>query len=329
MADYYVQRSSGGLVITEGTQISAEGTGWLYAPHIHTNAQMEGWKMVVDKVHAAGGVIYCQLWHLGRQSHSSFHPQTQRIVSASAIAMTGKAKTIHGEEAEPEVPHALTIEEIKQTIEDFVHSAKMAQKAGFDGIELHSANGYLLDQFLQTCSNKRTDEYGGSVENRARLLTSVFDAIVESGAFPSNRIGFRLSPNGSFGGMGSEDNAETFLEVAKIMNVRKPAYVHVMDGLGFGYHNKCRALTVSDFRRVFDSPILCNVGLTKEIAEGMIRSGAADMAVFGRLYMSNPDLPERFANDWELNDLPPYETWWRPIGEKGYTDFAAHKETDE
>lgn len=326
MGDYYEQRAGGGLIISEGTQISKEGTGWLNAPHIHTEEQMQAWKSIVSRVHQADGVIYMQLWHIGRQSHTSFHPDTHRIVSASAIPMpTGKTKTIHGEEAEPETPHALTKEEIQQTIRDFVHSAKLAQAAGFDGIELHSANGYLIDQFLQSCSNVRTDEYGGSVENRTRLLVEVFQAIVESGAFPPNRIGFRLSPNGSFGGMGSPDNDTAFLEIAKIMNELNPAYMHLMDGLGFGYHGKCKALTAADFRKVFDHPIICNVGLTKEVAEGMVRSGACDLTCFGRLFMSNPDLPERFANDWPLNDMPPYETWWRPTGATGYTDWPVYK----
>jgi N-ethylmaleimide reductase len=333
MAEYYEQRATAGLIITEGTQISIEGTGWLNAPHLHKEVHCEGWKPVVARVHEASGVIYCQLWHLGRQSHSSFHPDTNRIVSASNIPMPPgqyQVKTTAGEAVDNEIPHSLTIDEIQQTIRDFVHSAKLAQAAGFDGIELHGANGYLIDQFFQSCSNQRTDEYGiGSVENRCRLLVEIFQAIVASGAFPAHRIGFRMSPNGTFGGMGSADNDSTFIEIAKIMNELQPAYLHLMDGTGFGFHGLCKALTATDFRKVFDHPIICNVGLTKEIAEGMIRSGACDLACFGRLYISNPDLPERFANDYPLNELAPYDTWWRPTGAQGYTDWPVYSGAEE
>ena len=289
---------------------------------------MEGWKKVTDRVHARGGKIYLQLWHMGRQSHSSYHPTTNRIVSASNIPVTGsKAKTIAMEETEPEVPVPLSVEEIKQTVQDFVEAAKRCKEAGFDGVEVHGANGYLVDQFLQSCSNIRTDEYGGSFENRIRFLKEIVEAIIESGAYPANRIGFRISPNGAFGGMGSEDNFEMFTFVAKEMNKYGLAYIHVMDGLGFGYHGKCKVVTCADIRKHWDGIIICNVGLTKEIAEGMIRSGAADMACFGRLYISNPDLPERFANDWPLAEPAPYPTWWSHIGASGYTDFPTYEQT--
>ncbi len=326
-AEYYEQRASAGLVITEATAISEEAYGWRNAPQICTDEQVEGWKKVVDRVHAKGGKIYLQLWHMGRQSHSTYHPTTNRVVSASNIAMAGKTKTYLMEESDPEVPVALSVEEIQQTVQDFVHAAKKCQEAGFDGVEIHGANGYLVDQFLQSCSNVRTDEYGGSFENRLRFLKEIVEAIVASGAYPANRIGFRISPNGGFGGMGSEDNIEMFTYLAQEMNKYGLAYIHVMDGLGFGYHGKCRAMTCSDIRKHWDGIIMCNVGLTKEIAEGLIRSGAADMACFGRLYISNPDLPERFANDWPLADPAPYETWWGHTGAKGYTDFPTYEET--
>jgi len=314
-------------LITEATAVSQEGQGWRNAPMITTDAHAEAWKKITDAVHDKGSLIYLQLWHQGRQAHSSFHPETKRTVSASAIPMgSGKVKTIDGEEVEPEVPHALTVEEIKDTIRDFVNGAKLAKKAGFDGVELHSANGYLIDQFLQSCSNQRTDEYGGSIENRVRFLKEIVEAIIESEAFPANRIGFRLSPNGTYGGMGSADNFETFVFAAKEMNAYGLAYLHVLDGLGFGFHDKDKAVTAADMRKVYDGPIISNVGLTRDTAEGMIRSGAVDAVAFGRLFMSNPDLVERFENDWPLADLPPYETWWRPTAEKGYTDWPTYKE---
>jgi N-ethylmaleimide reductase len=325
MREYYEQRSSGGLIITEATAISQEGHGWRNAPQIINERHAAGWKKVVEAVHAKEGLIYLQLWHMGRQAHSSFHPATKRIVGPSPIPMTGKTKNSDMEEVEPEVPHALTLEEIEELKKDYVKAAHLAKKAGFDGVEIHSANGYLMDEFLQSCSNQRTDKYGGSPENRVRLLAEVVEAIIADGSYPANRIGFRLSPNGAFGGMGSEDNPETFTVCAQTMNKYGLAYLHLMDGTGFGYHGKAPVMTAVDFRKVFDGPILCNVGLTRDIAEGMIRSGACDVAVFGRLYISNPDLPERFANDWPVAEPAPYETWWKPTGAEGYTDWAVYE----
>lgn len=322
---YYEQRASGGLVLTEATGISEEGYGWRNAAAIYTDEHVEGWKKVTERVHAKDGKIFCQLWHMGRFSHSSYHPSTNRIVSASAEKMAGKVKTSENEDVESEVPHALTIEEIKTTIADYVNAAEKAKAAGFDGVELHSANGYLIDQFLQSKTNKRSDEYGGPKENRIRFLKEVTEAIIASGAFPANRIGFRLSPNGSFGDMGSEDNFETFVYVAKEMNTYNLAYMHVMDGLGFGSHGKDKIVTCADLRKVYDGIIMANVGLTKEVAEGMVRSGAVDLVCFGRLYISNPDLPERFANNWPLADSAPYETWWGHTAEKGYTDWPVYE----
>jgi len=266
---------------------------------------------------------------MGRQAHSSFHPTTKRTVSASAEKMAGTVKSSEGENVEGEVPHALTVDEIKTTIADYVHAAEKAKAAGFDGIEVHGANGYLIDQFLQSKTNKRTDHYGGSKENRIRFLKEIVEAIIASGAFPANRVGFRISPNGAFGDMGSEDNFEMFTYVAKEMNQYGLAYLHVMDGLGFGYHGKDKVVTCADIRKNFDGAIMANVGLTKEIAEGMVRSGACDLVCFGRLYISNPDLPERFANNWPLADSAPYETWWGPTAEKGYTDWPVYESKEE
>lgn len=325
MVEYYTQRASGGLLITEATAISEAGCGWRNAPHIRTQENVEGWKKVVDSVHAKEGVIFMQLWHMGRQSHSSHHPSTNKTFAPSPIAMSnGKVKTVNSEEADPEVPSELTVDEIKATIEDYVNAAKLAKQAGFDGIEIHGANGYLIDTFLQSSTNTRTDNYGGSLDNRVRFLREIFEAIVGSGAYPANRIGFRFSPNGGFGDMGSDDNDVAFPYFAKVMNDYKPAYLHVMDGLGFGFHNKCNAVTVADFRKVFDGPIMCNVGLNKDTAEGMVRSGAVDLCAFGRLYISNPDLVERFTHNWPVEPEAAYEHWWGPTGAKGYTDFPEY-----
>lgn len=212
-------------MIAEATAISEDGSGWRNAPHIRTKEHAEAWKKVVDAVHEKDGKIFLQLWHMGRQTHSSHHPNTKRIVCAGNIPMVGtNTRTIDGQDAEAETPHALTKEEIKETIQDYVNAAKLSKEAGFDGVEVHAANGYLIDTFLQSSTNNRTDEYGGSFENRVRFLQEVVEAIVASGAYPANRIGFRISPNGSFGSMGSEDNVETFLHVAKTMNQYGLAY---------------------------------------------------------------------------------------------------------
>jgi len=325
MKQYYTQRASTGLLITEAVAVSDEGYGWRNSPKMTTKEHALSWKKVVDAVHEKEGKIYIQLWHMGRQAHSSYHPTTNRTVSASNVPMVGgTTKTIDMKYVEAEVPHSLTIEEIKETVADFVHAAKLSQLAGFDGIEIHAANGYLIDQFLQSCSNQRLDEYGGSIENRARFLIEIVNGIVDSGAYPAERIGVRLAPNGTYGGMGSEDNFETFTTVAAMLNKFGLAYLHVLDGLGFGFHQKSKAVTASDIRKVLDGSIFCNVGLTKEVDEGMIRSGACDGAVFGRLYMSNPDLVERFANDWPLEEPAPYETWYAHSAGKGYTDWPTY-----
>lgn len=326
---YYEQRASGGMLITEATGISEEGYGWRNAPAIYTDDHAKGWKTVTDRIHAKDGIIYCQLWHMGRASHSSYHPTTKRTVSASTEKLAGTVKNNQNEPVEGEVPHSLTVEEIKTTIADFVNAAEKAKAAGFDGIELHGANGYLIDQFLQSHTNKRTDAYGGSKENRVRFLKEIIEAIIASGAFPANRIAVRITPNGNFNDMGSDDNFETFTHVAKEMNQYGLSYLHVCDGLGFGFHGKDKVVTCADIRKNFDGIIMANIGLTKEIAEGLVRSGACDLVCFGRLYISNPDLPERFANNWPLADSAPYETWWGYTAEKGYTDWPVYEPTSE
>lgn len=325
MAEYYEQRASGGLLITEATAISELGSGWLNAPHIRTPEQVAAWKKITDRVHAKGSVIYMQLWHMGRQSHSTFHPATNKIVGPTAIKIEGsQAKTNTKENVETEVPAEMTIDEIKATIQDYATASKLAAEAGFDGVEVHAANGYLLDTFLQSSTNQRSDDYGGSPENRVRLLKEVVEAIVESGAFPINRVAVRLSPNGAFGDMGSEDNDTMFPYVAEQLNSYGLAYLHVMDGLGFGYHNKCKPVTCADIRKVYDGIIMANVGLTRDVAEGLIRSGTVDLAAFGRIYMSNPDLVERFENDWPVEEGAPYEAWWGETGAVKYTDWPAY-----
>jgi N-ethylmaleimide reductase len=329
--EHFSQRAGdAGLLITDATAVSEQGSGWPGAPHIRTQENVEGWKKVTDAVHAKGGFIFLQLWHMGRAGHSSFHPSTNKIVSASAIAIPdGHTKSATLEDVPYEVPVPLTVEEIKETVQDFVHASQLAKQAGFDGVEIHGANGYLIDQFLQSSTNQRGDEYGGSKENRIRLLTEIIEAIIADGSMPANRIAVRLSPNGAYNGMGSADNHEAFPYFAKELNKYGLAYLHIMDGLGFGFHAKCPVVRLFDIKKNFDGAVISNITLTKEIAEGIIRSGAADLVAFGRKYISNPDLAARFANDWPLNEDAPYETWWQHTGAKGYTDWPFYEEKKE
>lgn len=215
-----------------------------------------------------------QLWHMGRQSHSSHQPGGQQIVSASAIACPGDVTTASGEKSPYEVPRPLETEEIAGVVQDYKKAAQFCKDAGFDFVEIHGANGYLIDQFLQSCTNKRTDRYGGSFENRFRILDEVVTAIKE--VYPSEAIGVRLAPNGGFAGMGSEDNAAAFVYYAAELAKHNLGFLHVMDGVGFGQHS-FKLLTLSDIRKVYDGVIMANVGYTKETADGVIRSGAADM----------------------------------------------------
>ncbi len=331
MGDYYEQRASAGLILTEATPISEEASGWLAVPHIQGPEHVEAWKKIVDRVHAKGAKIYIQLWHMGRQSHSSFHPTTNRIVSVSDVKIQKEAKTIDGQSVPSEVPHALTIEEVEETIQDYVHAAALSKEAGFDGIEIQACSGYLIDEFLQGCSNNRTDKYGGSVENRTRFLLEIVEAIIASGSYPGERIGFKLSPNGVLGDMGHEDNFEQFTYVTKELNKYNVAFIELMDGLDFGFHGKCKLMTCMDFKKVFDGPIIANFGFTKDTAEGIIRSGAADLVSFGRPYIANPDLVERFTNNWPLAPEAEYKYWWLPMGRTGYSDWPTYEvlESDE
>lgn len=318
---YYEQRAGAGLIISEATAISEQGYGWYGAPALYNEAQMEGWKRVTDRVHAKGGKIFFQMWHLGRQSHPSFH--NNEVVSASAIGLQeGRVRDANGEHAPYAVPRALETDEIAGIVEDYRKSAALAMRAGFDGVEVHAANGYLLAQFLQSVSNKRTDRYGGSIENRARMLLEVVEAVKT--VVPSDRIGVRFSPNGGFGGMGSEDNVEQYKYAMEQLSTLGLGYVAILDGFGFGYHGKCRLITAHDAKTWFKGTVIANNSYTRDIAEGVVRSGAADAVGFGRLYISNPDLAQRFEKNQELNPEPPYEHYYTPIGEVGYTDYPAH-----
>ncbi|MFT7677236.1 MAG: N-ethylmaleimide reductase [Planctomycetota bacterium] len=322
MAEHYAQRAGAGLLISEATTVSAQGNGWVGSPGIYTDEQGESWKQVVDAVHAAGGRIFLQLWHTGRSSHSSFHGG-ELPVAPSAIALVGEGVHTPDGKLDYETPRALRTEELPGIVADYVAAAERAKLAGFDGVEVHAANGYLIDQFLQTKSNQRTDEYGGSVENRYRFLGEILDGIMQ--VFPAQQVGVRLSPNGVFNDMGSPDFRETYLYVAQQLNQFGLAYLHVIDGLAFGFHELGEAMTLEEFRGVFGGALIGNCGYDQASAEQRIESGAADMIAFGRPFIANPDLVERFRQDWPLAESNPDSWYVGDLSAEGYTDYPAYE----
>lgn len=324
MAEYYTQRATVGLIIAEGTAISKQSRGWLNTPGIYTDEQAQAWKQVVNAVHAQGTPFFLQLWHTGRASHSSFQENNQLPVSPSALKIEGDYIHTPIGKQPYETPRALETEEIPLVVEDYRQAAMRAKDAGFDGVEIHGANGYLIDEFLQSKTNHRTDQYGGSFENRYRFLKEIVEAILS--VFPANRVGVRLSPNGIYNDMGSQDFRETFLYVAKELNIYGLAYLHLLDGLGFGFHNLGEPMVLAEFRKVFTSALIANCGYTQETAVAAIEDGNADLVAFGRPIISNPDLVERFANGWSLNP-PPDLSLWYSSGQEGYTDFPTYQQS--
>jgi N-ethylmaleimide reductase len=320
MAEYYRQRSDAGLLISEATSISIQGLGWNDSPGIYTEEQAQAWRLTTKAVHAKGSKIFLQLWHCGRASHSSFHPELGLPVAPSAIKLNGDSiHTPTGKQAY-EVPRALLTEEVKQVVLDYQSAAKRAKDAGFDGVEIHGANGYLIDAFLQSKSNHRTDEYGGTKENRTRFLLETVDAVKQ--VWNTNQIGVRISPNGVFNDMGSPDFREQFLYVAQALAKHDLAYLHIMDGLAFGFHALGNPMTLAEFKAVYPGCIIGNTGYTKELAEQRLQAGHADLIAFGRPFISNPDLVTRFQNNLELNPEAGMDVWYSNTGEKGYTDFS-------
>lgn len=322
-ATYYAQRASAGLIISEATTISPQANGWLESAGMYTDAQQQGWAKVADAVHQAGGKIFMQLWHTGRASHSSFH-DGEPAVAPSAIAIAGDhAHTPEGKQPY-ETPRALETDELPGVVADYKQAAQRAKDAGLDGVEVHSANGYLLDEFLQSKTNHRTDRYGGSVENRYRLLGEVLSAVTE--VWESNRVGVRLSPNGAFNDMGSPDYREQFTHAFEQLDKLNLAYLHVMDGLGFGFHDLGAPVTLAEVRQHYHGVLMGNCGYDRDSADRAIVGGDADLISFGRPYISNPDLVERFANGWPLAPEAEMSAWYSPTGAKGYTDFPAYQE---
>lgn len=326
MATYYGQRASqGGLIVSEATQISLQGKGFPGAPGIHSPAQVEGWKKVTDAVHAKGGYIFLQLWHVGRVSHSSLHPEEGLPVAPSAIAPSvGKARTADFGQADFETPRALHLEELPGIVADYRRAAENAKASGFDGVEIHSANGYLLDQFLQDGTNHRTDAYGGSIENRARLLFDVADAAIE--VWGKDRVGVRLAPYGTFGDMHDSDSKSLFDHVLKGLSAKGVAYAHLVEpratapGMN-GALDHSLPRTAKIFRAAFSGVLISAGGYTAVDAEATLSDGLADVIAFGRPFIANPDLPERLRANAELNAAD--RTTFYGGTELGYTSYPA------
>jgi N-ethylmaleimide reductase len=314
MAEHYSQRATAGLIVSEGTAISPQGYGWMGSPAIYTQAHVAGWKGVTDAVHRRGGRIFLQLWHTGRVSHPDF--QGEAPIGPSAIAAAGKIHTPSG--VKPYVmPRAMTLRDIASAVREHAQAAERAWKAGFDGVEIHAANGYLIDQFIRDGSNHRTDEYGGTVEKRLRFLLQVTEAVAQR--VPVDRIGVRLSPTSPFNDMLDRDPAATFTQAAKALNRFGLAYLHVVESVEQNPTSRSQLRIAPHMRAVFDGPIILNGGYDAATGAAALSAGEADMIAYGRHFLANPDLVERFRSGAALNQ-PDTSTFYTD-GPKGYTDY--------
>lgn len=320
---HYTQRASAGLIITEGSQISPQGMGYPLTPGIYNQEQVQGWKKVTDAVHERGGRIYIQLWHVGRISHPSMQPDNALPVAPSAIKPQGDAFTYSG--LQPFVtPRALDADELPAIVNDYKNAAKNALAAGFDGVEIHAANGYLLDQFLRDGTNQRTDAYGGSYENRTRLLMDVLNAVIE--VCGSQRVAVRLSPLNPFNDISDTNPEALFSYVVKQLNPLNLAYLHVVEGGTLNMELDPKTVfDVNVLRELYDGVYIANGGYNKSKANEALKAGHADLISFGELYIANPDLVERFKSDAELNTVNP-ETYYGG-NEVGYTDYPFMSQT--
>ncbi len=312
---YYAQRASAGLVITEATQVSDSAAGYVFTPGIHTPEQVRGWRGVTDAVHAAGGRIVQQLWHTGRISHPVMRPDGSTPVSASAIAAEGEIITYAGPQRLP-TPRALEVPEIHAIVDDFAAAARNAVAAGFDGVEIHAANGYLIDQFLRDGSNKRTDDYGGSIANRARFLLEIVDAAsAEIGAW---RVGVRLSPANPFNSMSDSDPAALTRYVADALDTRGVMYLHMLEAPAGDDTAAIRPLTAIA-RDTFQGVLIANAGYTADVAETVLARGDADLVAFGVPFLATPDFVERTREGLPLN-TPDRATFYGGDAH-GYVDY--------
>jgi len=316
---YYRQRASAGLIITEASQVSPDGVGYPGTPGIHSDAQVEGWRHVTYAVHNEGGRIFVQLWYCGRISHPSMLPNQQTPVAPSAIRPDGEAVTSEGMQAFVE-PRALNTDEISNIVAQFKHAATQAKAAGFDGIEVHAANGYLIDQFLRDGSNHRTDEYGGNIENRMRFLNEVLDAVCD--VWPANRVGVRLTPENSFNSMSDSNPQQHFDYITKQLANRGLSYMHMLEG---DMMTKQRNVDYRKLRHNFGGAYIANNGYDKTRAQTAITENDCDLVAFGVLFLSNPDLVNRFKTNAALNTVD-QDTFYGGT-EKGYTDYPFMENT--
>ena len=318
--EYYTQRASAGLIITEATHVFPQGIGYVSTPGIGIDKQIAGWREVTDSVHAAGGKIFLQLWHVGRISHTSMQENGELPVAPSAIAADGEVFTYEGMK-KMETPRALETGEIAGIVEYFRQGAKNAKLAGFDGVEIHNANGYLLDQFLEDSTNKREDRYGGSIENRARLPLEVVDAVIE--VWGADKVGVRLSPGGTFNTMHDSTPAKTFGYAAEQLGARKIGYLHVIepeDKESFKVEGKAVSAT-KHLKSLFGGTVITAQGYDFETGTAAIASGDADLVAYGKLFIANPDLPRRFETNAPLNEPDPSSFYGGD--EHGYIDYPS------
>ncbi|MBV6625999.1 MAG: alkene reductase [Rivularia sp. (in: Bacteria)] len=317
MQEYYTQRASAGLIISEATQISEQAAGWSETPGIHNQEQVEGWQKITEAVHQQGGLIYLQLWHTGRASHPYFQPNGQLPVSASAIKAEGNAYTAEGKK--PYVtPRALETDEIPSVVQDYVNATKRAQAAGFDGVEIHAANGYLIDQFIRDCSNHRTDAYGGSIENRLRFLLDITEAVVNQ--WSSDRVGVRLSPTNFFNDMRDSDPVATFTRASEALNQFNLAYLHILEALPGHMLAAAEEPRVGlHMRKAFNGVFMVNGGYDAVTGTAAIDNNEADLISYGVPFIANPDLPKRYRQDASLNEADPSTFYTHEA--KGYIDY--------
>jgi N-ethylmaleimide reductase len=328
MACYYAQRASAALIISEATQVSMQGQGYAWTPGIHSREQIEGWRLVTDAVHEAGGRMFLQLWHVGRISHPRLQPDCMLPVAPSAIKPSGQA-FVENERGEGELvpfvtPRALQIEEMPYLVRQYFRGARNAMRAGFEGVEVHGANGYLIDQFINSRTNLRTDEYGGSVANRTRLLMEVVETVCE--VWGSDAVGVRLSPLGTFNDVGDDDPESTFGYIAEKLNDYRLAYLHVInpDAAALEKHTEPnpQAMRMLELiRKKYRGTLMLTGGFDHDTAEAWLEQGRADLIAFGRKFLANPDLPERFRRQAPLNGEDP-PTFYGG-GAKGYTDYPS------
>lgn len=314
---YYKQRAGAGLIVSEGTQIRRDGQGYVSTPGIHSPAQLEGWKKVTDAVHEAGGKIVAQIWHVGRVSHPSITGGLEPVAPSAIEAPTTKAFTPAGTLEPVPVPRALSLDEIKQVVEDFGTAAKNARSAGFDGVEIHGANGYLVDQFLRNGANKRTDAYGGSIENRVRFMTEIVDASIA--AIGADRVGIRLSPVTPFNDLSDSDPQPLFDLAVSELARRKIAFLHMVEGATGGPRDFVKDFDFQKLRKLFGGVYIANNGFDGPMARKAIESGEADMVAFGKWFISNPDLVERIKQGAPFAE--PDKATFYGGGAKGYIDY--------